>query len=607
MRLINTSTLNIHQFPSDSTKDYAILSHTWNEEECTLQDMAVADVEERKGYTKIKSCCEQALADGLDWAWVDTCCIDKTSTAELSEAINSMFRWYSNAKVCYAYLADVENQDDLASSRWFSRGWTLQELIAPKTVRFYSFNWTSLGSKVELSHALQTITSIDASVLSTGNFSRVCIAKRMSWAAKRNTTRIEDQAYSLMGIFDVNMPLIYGEGRKAFLRLQQEILKVSDDQSLFAWGAPEVFSDMHNFSRVWKPDAYGVFADSPSKFATNHEILQTISQEDSPPPIIHGNGVRLQYPVCTKGAHDFILLACTTRRTTRAYVGIPVQNWDDSFYARCGPLVLVFPEDWTKARSKMLIVKEPPVGFVPTPPSTFQIVRVPNKTRKRKQDPFLLDEVFCLPHAKYHPVKHSIASSHRRGPHAVLFFTTSAALDRKMRSVDGVFPIHCFAIILGSSKYPWSIFIPILRDNHADADFHSILQEATEMARYCMTKKQLKDRLLQGDMTSLPPRTRGFNELLSVWRIPPSEYHNLEVSVDLDIEQINLVDEAVFVSIDVYEVSVERVSSAPVFVHSKDVVDNEEPIEERGKYRPDWLTIEDLEWFIDRVPWDNAK
>lgn len=273
-----------------------------------------------------------------------------------------MFRWYTNAKICYAYLADVIDQDGFASSRWFSRGWTLQELIAPKIVRFYSCDWTLLGSKSELEDLLQKITGIDAFVLSTGTFSQVCVAKRMSWAAKRDTTRIEDQAYSLMGIFGVNMPLIYGEGKKAFLRLQQEIMRVSDDQSLFAWGAPPVFPDMHVFLTSRIPVMHGLFADSPASFATNHDILEVDNQEDSPPPVIHGNGVRVQYPVCTRGDHEFIVLACTTRARARAYIGVPVKSWSTSLYARCGQLVLIFPEHWTEANVKVLVVKEPPVG-----------------------------------------------------------------------------------------------------------------------------------------------------------------------------------------------------------------------------------------------------
>ncbi|KAI0412733.1 heterokaryon incompatibility protein-domain-containing protein [Xylaria grammica] len=553
MRLVNALTYQIHEFLDHSVEDYAILSHTWDEEECTLRDMSGPDVELQKGYTKINFCCEQTITDGLNWVWVDTCCIDKTSTAELSEAINSMFRWYSNAKVCYAYLADVIDKDELASSRWFTRGWTLQELIAPKAIRKFS----------------EKITGIDAFVLSTGSFHQVCVAKRMSWAAKCSTTRIEDQAYSLMGIFDVNMPLIYGEGTKAFLRLQQEILRVSDDQSLFAWGAPEVFLDMHNFIMSRKPNTHGLFADSPANFLSSHEILTTSSQEDSPPPVIHGNGIRIQYPICVRGRHEFIILACTTRSTARAYIGIPVEKWGGSFYARCGPLVLIFPEHWTKARAKLLVVKEPPIGLVPSVPAAFQIVRVPNKMRTRKQDPILLDEVFCLPHARYHPVEHSIIlSTKNRGPHTALFFAFSTAFDVKRRSMDGLFPIRCFAIILGSSKYPWTIFIPILRDAHEDADFHRILRESTAMAKCCMTKSQLKEKLSQGDMTALVYKTRPrLDQLLSVWRIAPSICRNLELSVDLDVAQINLVDGA-------------------------DAVRSEEATAERGNYRPDWLTID---------------
>ncbi|KAI0409275.1 heterokaryon incompatibility protein-domain-containing protein [Xylaria palmicola] len=435
MRLINTTTYTVHEFPGDSAGDYAILSHTWGEAECTLQDMSDPGVERRKGYKKIKFCCEQAVKEGLRWAWVDTCCIDKTSTAELSEAINSMFRWYRNAAVCYAYLADVTDQDDFdgfAYSRWFSRGWTLQELIAPRIMRFYSAEWTLVGFKSQLVDTLHEITGVDASVLSSGDFSRVCVAKRMSWAANRDTTRVEDQAYSLMGLFDVNMPLIYGEGNKAFLRLQQEIMRVSDDQSLFAWGAPEVFHDMHTFLMSLIRQMRGLFAESPADYRTDHEILETSIQEDSPPPVIHGNGVRIQYPVCKTGEFEFILLACTTRDAPRGYIAIPVKTWGDSCYARCGHLVLVFPEHWTKAQSKLLVMKEPPVGPKGPPPGSFQIVRVPNTKRARKEDHFVLKEVYCLPYAKYNPLDHSIVCSPRHaGPQAALFFTANTVLDRK--------------------------------------------------------------------------------------------------------------------------------------------------------------------------------
>ncbi|KAI3325662.1 heterokaryon incompatibility protein-domain-containing protein [Xylariaceae sp. AK1471] len=614
MRLIHTTTLHIHEFSGDSVRDYAILSHTWDEEECTLHDMStlhIFDLRKRKGFEKIKYCCEQAVRDGLDWAWVDTCCIDKTSTAELSEAINSMFRWYSNAKICYAYLADVTNQQELASSRWFSRGWTLQELIAPKAIQFYSLAWTLLGSKSELQGMLQEITGIDAFVLSTGNFSNVCVARRMSWAAKRTTTRIEDLAYSLMGIFDVNMPLIYGEGEKAFVRLQQEILRVSDDQSLFAWGAPEVFRDMHGFLSSQIAHMNGLLANSPADFDSNYEILEV--QDDRPPPLIHGNGVRVQYPVCMRGAYEFIILSCTVRHIARAYLGIPVKSWGDSFYARCGPLILIFPEDWMKAQAKILVVKGPFRDAISSQPGTFKIVRVPNRTRPRKHDHFVLDEVYCLPHARYTPSKHSIAYSPMHwGPLAVLFFVSSTTFVKKRQTLKGIFPLHCFAVVLGSFRYPWTGFVPILRDKHADADFHEIIRADNEMARYCMTKNQLKDRISRGkEADSFLPKIDGFDQLLSVWMGPfrgtRSVHRNLEISVNLDIKRIDLVDDAVFVSIDIYEISMVRSSSKLSFTHSKYTVPEEPTEDDRDAYHPDWLTVDQLEWFIDRVPWEPSK
>jgi hypothetical protein len=172
-----------------------------------------------------------------------SCCIDKTSSAELSEAINSMFRWYSRSKVCYAYLTDVSYDgfdDSLPKSRWFTRGWTLQELLAPSSVVFYSAEWTRIGDSEVLISVLRNVTRIDEGILSrTKSLDWVSVAEKMSWAATRETTRVEDMAYCLLGIFDINMPLLYGEGGRAFQRLQEEILRNSQDQSLFAWGLKE--------------------------------------------------------------------------------------------------------------------------------------------------------------------------------------------------------------------------------------------------------------------------------------------------------------------------------------------------------------------------------
>ncbi|KAI1078760.1 heterokaryon incompatibility protein-domain-containing protein [Whalleya microplaca] len=239
MRLINVETFVIHEFIGKSVPEYAILSHTWEDDEVLLQDMLDIDVAKKKhGFRKIESCCRQARDDGWDWAWVDTCCIDKTSSAELSEAINSMFQWYARSMVCYVYLSDITSslESDLHSSRWFFRGWTLQELVAPFDVVFYSHPWNYIGTKLGLNEIIESITGIHKLVLSHDiPISEISVATRMHWANKRQTTRVEDMAYSLLGIFDVNMTLLYGEGSKAFGRLQEQILRATEDHTIFLW------------------------------------------------------------------------------------------------------------------------------------------------------------------------------------------------------------------------------------------------------------------------------------------------------------------------------------------------------------------------------------
>ncbi len=249
MRLIDTRTLELKFFIAEP-EPYAILSHTWGEDEVTFQDFL--DPKKRstqRGFEKIRLTCEQALKDGLHYAWVDTCCINKESSSELSEAINSMYKWYQQATVCYGFLEDIKPGatgtydppsliKDLGKCRWFTRGWTLQELVASHPMEFYGAGWTRIGSKSDLTYELEKLTGIDRGVLRGDlRVDQVSIARRMKWAARRQTTREEDMAYCLMGIFDVNMPMLYGEGSKAFTRLQEEIMKETDDHSLFAWKA----------------------------------------------------------------------------------------------------------------------------------------------------------------------------------------------------------------------------------------------------------------------------------------------------------------------------------------------------------------------------------
>ncbi|KAF7940600.1 uncharacterized protein EAE98_000727 [Botrytis deweyae] len=242
---------------------YAILSHTWgtDEEEVTFKDMIDGIGKSKAGYKKIRFCGEQAERDGIQYFWVDTCCIDKSNNSELTEAINSMFRWYSDAEKCYVYLSDVSSsttsdndhnshqpswESAFRRSKWFTRGWTLQELIAPISVEFFSIEWEKLGDKTSLKQYIHEITGISVKALERVSLSDFTVDERFSWAEKRMTTRIEDNAYSLLGsrvtrkvahtiyfpikillgIFEIYMTLIYGEGREnALRRLRKKIDK----------------------------------------------------------------------------------------------------------------------------------------------------------------------------------------------------------------------------------------------------------------------------------------------------------------------------------------------------------------------------------------------
>ncbi|KAH8883686.1 hypothetical protein GQ53DRAFT_786674 [Thozetella sp. PMI_491] len=214
---------------------YAILSHRWCSEEVTFKDLSDGLGRKKAGYIKLEFCAKQARRDGLQYFWVDTCCIDKASSTELSEAINSMFRWYRDAARCYVYLIDVPRgthgsdwQADFSNSVWFTRGWTLQELIAPASVEFFSRDGERLGDKSSLERQIQSATNIPLDALRGYPLSNFSVPERMSWIRSRETTRDEDKAYSLLGIFDIHMPLLYGEGReRAFRRLEEEIINSS--------------------------------------------------------------------------------------------------------------------------------------------------------------------------------------------------------------------------------------------------------------------------------------------------------------------------------------------------------------------------------------------
>jgi hypothetical protein len=277
MRLLHTKTLELHEFFGAEIPPYAILSHTWGEGEVSFQELRSSGGKNKAGYDKIRGCCEMAVSDGFQYIWVDTCCIDKTSSAELSEAINSMYNWYRLSDVCYVYLPDVAanlgtkaTEDAIRKSRWFTRGWTLQELIAPSGVIFFDSKWGDLGTKESLEAVITDITKIKWEVLRDAkNVGEFSVAQKMSWASERVTTRVEDIAYCLLGIFGVNMPMLYGEGDQAFIRLQEEIMKSELDHSIFAWTGTSYFSP-------------GLLAPALACFTNSGNIVQFENQAASP-------------------------------------------------------------------------------------------------------------------------------------------------------------------------------------------------------------------------------------------------------------------------------------------------------------------------------------
>jgi Heterokaryon incompatibility protein (HET) len=240
LKLDSRGELSLTEDLPDKIPPYAILSHTWgaDHDEVTFDDLRNGLGKIKAGYTKIRFCGEQARKDKIDYFWVDTCCINKANHAELSEAITSMFRWYCDAVKCYVYLSDVSAHDHdnncqtqwiwesaFRKSRWFTRGWTLQELLAPGSVEFFSREGGLLGDKKILQHEIHEITGIPINALHGSPLTQFSVDERMRWAGKRNTTRIEDKAYCLLGIFEVFIPLMYGERDHAFTRLKEEIDK----------------------------------------------------------------------------------------------------------------------------------------------------------------------------------------------------------------------------------------------------------------------------------------------------------------------------------------------------------------------------------------------
>jgi hypothetical protein len=331
MWLLDSKSLELKLYYDNNIPPYAILSHAWEENEVSFQQINGPrdQIQFHAGFIKIQRCCAQAATYGFEHVWIDTCCIDKTNSVELSEAINSMFNWYRNATECYVYLADVTSLKDFGASRWFTRGWTLQELIAPDSAIFFNKDWIEMGTKTSLVREIAIITKIPIEVLLHQDGPKFSVAQIMSWAANRQTTRVEDQGYCLLGLFGVNMPMIYGEGQKAFLRLQHEIIKASTDQSLFAWTVDgKTYPGPQNQG--------GAFARSPAYFARCARVVQSTDGGHSEFTLTN-KGLRIEVILAAAKSKENLWIAyldCAELENSRYRLGILLKKVDDDVYYR---------------------------------------------------------------------------------------------------------------------------------------------------------------------------------------------------------------------------------------------------------------------------------
>jgi len=371
MRLINIDTMKMVEFYGSQVPEYLILSHTWeatgeisfqdylwlsNHDEAVslgiLDDMTpeqrhraqakAQSVRLSSGFRKIDLFATLARDTRTDWTtippgyqalqssilntshiWVDTVCVNKESSAGLGEAINSMFVWYQSAATYFAYLGDCGGEANLAEARWFTRGWTLQELLAPKEVILLSASWAVMGTRTSLSGTISTIARIQPEyLLGRDHIWTATVAHRMSWAANRHTTREEDTAYCLLGLFGINMPLLYGEGGRAFIRLQEEIIRHSNDHTIFCWSWPV----SHNLDSY--PEWSGCLAPQPSVFADSGHYQQGYPDEDDT------GGESREFQLTNAGLRmNAVVLECL-RETYKLLVFNATESRPDDIYPR---------------------------------------------------------------------------------------------------------------------------------------------------------------------------------------------------------------------------------------------------------------------------------
>ncbi|KAH8897399.1 hypothetical protein GQ53DRAFT_743109 [Thozetella sp. PMI_491] len=323
----------------DNAPPFAALSHCWEANEVTFADLRDPDKAARKaGHLKLRRACQTAEGLGLQWLWADTVCINRSSSAELTESVNSSFRWYRQCQVCIVHLSDYPSNEQqpadvkttLSRCRWVRRAWTLQELIAPSKVQFYDENWVCIGSKDSLIPVLSEITRIDTAALEDPeclfDFS---VGRRMSWAAKREARHVEDIAYALVGLFGVSLPVLYGEGRRAFIKLQEEIMKETEDASLFAWKS-------HDDQKY-----RGLLAHSPSEFRHFASRPSTAPLKIRGDIFISSAGFTIEDHFGSHGAaQDVILALYGDEEPDKSPIGVIFKEWNDRWVRSTPQLIL---------------------------------------------------------------------------------------------------------------------------------------------------------------------------------------------------------------------------------------------------------------------------
>jgi hypothetical protein len=497
-------------------------------------------------------------------------------------------------------------RDRIRGSRWFKRGWTLQELVAPKEVIFYSSEWSKLGSKSGLHELLTEITGIERRVLKDGNFENVSVARRMSWAANRETTRVEDRAYSLLGIFDCNMPLLYGEGAKAFIRLQEEIMKVSDDQSLFAWGVPdeplsmEDFSDLRGFLETYTHPSYGkqrslreerlpdlnfekdlvgLLATSPADFANSGATNMIDDLGSEVPPIVTNKGTRIMLPLfphafafrragdVTSARCDtcfdeawlsFAVIACCIEDDFYATIGIPLLAWSHRSFARLRGAVLIPVSRWPGASlagldqiRQTLMIRKPTLSK-PRIASSFTVPAMPAESG------YALSGLACASHAAYDDSRRvlSVAPEHagERELHAALYFVHKTQ--------------PTFAVVLGGRPAaglpggPWASCVLVTRDSPSVVA-GDVTPAGSELDVIKASWGALSSAIQRGLAVDrngqvnpllariLERKSHKSRTCISLFPVTGWTRSTCVVEIDMAIESVNLVEKGVFVEVNI--------------------------------------------------------